>query len=297
MSRHPFLYSILIVGVVCLVVFVGAAGLLSLTDIGARGWIPGGAVAVVKIEGPIFESETVLKRLHELSENDSVKAVVLRLDSPGGAVAPSQEIFEEVKKLKQKKKVVVSMGATAASGAYYIAAGADKIIASPGTITGSIGVIMRSFGMEEVIDWVRVKNRVIKSGQYKDVGSPFREMTVEERAYLQQLLDNMYGQFTKAVIEGRQLNAEKITDIAEGRIFTGEQALAIGLIDGLGTLYDAIAEAKKMAGLNEDARVIWPSKRRSLISNLVDESVLSAIKGWLVPQHRGLTMPHFFYMM
>ena len=221
-----------------------------------------GEVAVIKIEGPIFDSIPVLKELRFYQENDAVKALVLRIDSPGGAVAPSQEIFEEVKKFKKDKIVVVSMGTLAASGGYYIASAAHKIVASPGTVTGSIGVIMETMGVGEVLKTLKLESRVIKSGEYKDIGSPLRGVEPKEKAYLQAMLDNMYHQFVEAVSEQRKIPLETMKGLAEGKIYTGQQALEVGLVDQLGTLYDAIDEAKKMAHLSEDAGVIWPREER-----------------------------------
>lgn len=205
-----------------------------------------------------MDSSGVMKDLQNLAKSKSVKAVVIRIDSPGGGVAASQEIFEEVKKLKATKPVVVSMGSMAASGGYYIACAADKIYASAGTVTGSIGVIMESFGLQNLLQLVQLESRVLKSGTFKDVGSPMREMTPDEKAYLQQILDNMYQQFTKAVAEQRGFSEEQIQMIAEGKVYTGQQAVEVGLVDSLGTLYDAIAGAKKLAGLPDDAHVLWP---------------------------------------
>lgn len=217
-------------------------------------------VAVVKIEGPIYESLDTLKELEELREDDDVKAVVVRIDSPGGAVAPSQELFEQLKKLRANKKIVVSMGTLAASGGYYIACAADKIVASAGTITGSIGVIIEGFGLQDLLRKVEVENRVIKSGLYKDAGNPFRRMEEFEREYLQGISDNLYQQFLTAVSENRKIPMEKMRELAQGKVYSGQSALEVGLVDALGNIYDAIALAKKEAGLPEKAGVSWPAK-------------------------------------
>lgn len=215
-------------------------------------------VAVVKIEGPIYESLDTLKELEELREDNDVKAVVVRIDSPGGAVAPSQELFEQLKKLRANKKVVVSMGTLAASGGYYIACAADKIMASAGTITGSIGVIIEGFGLQDLLRKIEVENRVIKSGLYKDAGNPFRHMEEFEREYLQGISDNLYQQFLTAVSENRKIPMEKMRELAQGKIYSGQSALEVGLVDALGNIYDAIALAKKEAGLPSTAGVSWP---------------------------------------
>lgn len=298
MHRHPILYSFLFIFLI-LFFFAGLFGVVfTLSGGGRSGWVPFGEIAVIEIEGPIFDATDIIRELHAYGKNSSIKALVLRIDSPGGAVAPSQEIFEEVKKLRKDKKIVVSMGTVAASGAYYIASAADKIFASPGTITGSIGVIMESMSFQELIKWVRLERRVIKSGQFKDVGSPFREMLPEERAYLQAILDNMYGQFKRAVAENRGFSPAEINRIAEGKIYTGEQALNQKLIDGLGTLYDAIDEAKKLAGLSENARVVWPrGERLPFGSFFFDAMGKNSLEHFVKKYFHGLDMPVWLYSL
>lgn len=218
-------------------------------------------VAVVAIEGGIFESDKTLKELQKYEEDDEVKVLVLRINSPGGAIAPSQEIYRQVIKFRESgKKVVVSMGTVAASGGYYIASAADKIVASPGSITGSIGVIMQSFGVKDLAYALKVEPRVIKSGKLKDAGSPFRDLTPEEHAYLQALSDNMYDQFVGDIAKERKMSVEKVRELAEGKIYSGEQAKEAGLVDVLGNYFDAIELAREVAGLPEDAKVKWPRK-------------------------------------
>lgn len=274
MKHHPIIFSVIFVSLtIAFLGFVFLAVVFLASD-SKSAVFSFGDIAVVKIEGPIFESMDTLRELERYGSNKSIKAIVIRIDSPGGAVAPSQEIFEEVKKLKKDKKVVVSMGTVAASGAYYIASAADKIFASPGTITGSIGVIMESFGLQELARWALVESRIIKSGEYKDAGSPFREMTDKEKAYLQDILNNMYHQFKSAVSKQRGISMEKMDEIAEGKLYTGEMAVKAGLIDGLGTLYDALDEAKKLAGLPKDARIIWPRDEK------FPYNIFSSAKKW-----------------
>jgi protease-4 len=217
-----------------LLLFFGVSFLLVgllLTDDGLFG--SGDAVGVVEVKGIILDSQETIKRLRECGKNDRVKAVVLRIDSPGGVVGPSQEIHEEVKKLAAKKKVVVSMGSLAASGGYYIAAPASVIFANPGTITGSIGVIIKLSNLQELLDKVGVKVTTIKTGTYKDIGSPSRPMTEDDKALLQGVIDSSYNQFVKAVAQGRKLPEAQVRLLADGRIFTGEQALALKLVDRL----------------------------------------------------------------
>lgn len=214
-------------------------------------------VAVVSIEGIITDPGPVASQLQEVGEREDIKAVVIRINSPGGAVGPSQEIHGEIMRLKEKKAVVVSMGTTAASGGYYAAVAADKIVANPGTITGSIGVIIEFVNAEELLSKIGIKGYVIKSGRFKDVGSPLRKMDKEERELLQAVIDDVNGQFIDAVSKGRGLDRARVAKIADGRIFTGAQALANGLVDSLGGLAEAIELASEMAGIEGKPEVIY----------------------------------------
>ena len=235
----------------------------------------GSGVGMIEVKGLIVDPQETVKQLHTFAKDDRVKAIVLRIDSPGGVVGPSQEIYEEVKKVSAKKKVVVSMGSIAASGGYYIAVPAQTIYANPGTITGSIGVLMKFTNFEGVMDKVGMRAFTLKSGKFKDVGSPLRPMSEEDRAMLQGVIDSTYGQFVKAVAEGRKMPVEEITRIADGRILTGEQAKAAKLVDKLGTLQDAIAEAGRLAGIKEEPQVIYPpKKKRHFLDLLVEESAV-----------------------
>ncbi|HBG92879.1 MAG: multidrug transporter [Nitrospirae bacterium GWF2_44_13] len=224
----------------------------------------GEKVAVVRIEGPIMDSKNTTDEIKGYLKDASIKAIVLRVDSPGGAVAPSQEIYEEVKKATLKKKVVVSMGSVAASGGYYIAAPADRIIANPGTLTGSIGVIMEIPNIEGLMNKIGVKTEVIKSGRHKDIASAFRKMGKEERLILQGVLDDVHEQFIKAVSDGRKIPFEEAKKLADGRIFTGRQAMEVRLVDELGTLEDAITIAGRLAGIKGEPEVVTKKERFSI---------------------------------
>jgi len=227
-------------------------------------------VAVVYIYGPLSISrdesgwtsffrgtDRVTGELRKISKITTIKAVVLRINSPGGSIGAVQEIYEEVNRLREKgKKVVVSMGDVGASGAYYIACAADKIVANPGTITGSIGVVMSLGNMEELFRKVGIKVEVIKRGKHKDIGSPTREMTLEEKKLLQRLIDDAYDQFLQAVIEGRNLDKSEAEKIAQGQVFTGRQAKDLGLIDEIGNFQDAVRLAGKLAGIPGEPKVI-----------------------------------------
>jgi len=228
----------------------------------------GNRLALIRIEGPIIDAKDAIDEIKEYTGDKSIKAIVLRVDSPGGAVAPSQEIYEEVKKAVAKKKVVVSMGSVAASGGYYISAPATKIIANPGTLTGSIGVIMEIPNIEKLMDKIGIRTEVIKSGRHKDIASAFRSMGKEEREILQGVMDNVHEQFIRAVSEGRKMKVEELRKIADGRIFTGEQAKTYGLVDELGTLEDAIKIAADLAGMKEEPEVVSKKDKLSVLDIL-----------------------------
>src|SRR4030043_2421838 len=209
---------------------------------GSRKFSFGDKIAVVEIRGLITQSQGIIEELHQFNDDEGVKAIILRIDSPGGGVGPSQEIYREVLKIKsnKKKKVITSMGSVAASGGYYIASASDLIVANPGTITGSIGVLMEFTNIEELFKKIGIKGVVLKSGEHKDIGSPFREMTPDEKKIVQDVIDNVHQQFIEAVAKGRKLDREKVVQIADGRILTGEQAKQLGLVDEMGNLQDAI---------------------------------------------------------
>lgn len=221
------------------------------------GMLSGGKVALVHIEDVIIESEPVTRQLKTYAEDPTVKALVLRLNSPGGAVAASQEIYQAVRDFRGTgKPVVVSMGNVAASGAYYIACAADRVYAVKGTLTGSIGVVMTLSRVHKLFDKVGIERESITTGRYKDAGSPYREMTEEERAYLQGVIDDSYEQFVADVCESRGMDPDSLRPLAQGQIYTGRQAYEAGLVDTLGNFHAAVAEARALAGLPEDAGVV-----------------------------------------
>ena len=231
-----------------------------------------GKIGLIKIEGIIISSSSTVDQLNSVKENNAIKAVVLRIDSPGGSVAPSQEIYSEIVKLKKetKKKVVASMANTAASGGYYIACAADKIIANPGTITGSIGVITRIPNLRGLFDKIGYDEQIVKSGKFKDIGSSSRELTKEEKKILQDTTDDIHQQFIEAVAESRNMTGEDVKKIADGRIFTGRQAMENHLIDGLGTIEDAIDLAAELAGILGEPKVLSLSRKPSLYETFKD---------------------------
>lgn len=252
----------------------------------------GDKIAIVEVKGVIAQSSGVIEELQQYVSDDGVKAIILRVDSPGGGVGPAQEIYREIMRIRStsKKKVVTSMGSVAASGGYYIACASDRIVANPGTITGSIGVIMQFSNLEELLKKIGVKGVVLKSGEHKDIGSPFREMTPEEKRIMQEVLDNVHQQFIQAVADGRKLERSKVAQIADGRILTGEQAKNLGLVDQLGNLQDTIDMAAKMVGIEGKPNVLYP-KRKVSIWDLIMRDMASAIVDVLTEKGYELNFP------
>lgn len=280
MKRKRVLVGLAVI--VGLIVFFFVASVLVMRFGAAPGEFSfGGRIAVVEIRGVITQSSGVIDELRRHREDSGVKAIVLRIDSPGGGVGPSQEIYQEVLKTRKEKKVLTSMGAVAASGGYYIACGSDLIVANPGTITGSIGVVMQFSNFEELMKKIGIKGVVVKSGAYKDTGSPFREMTPEERRLLQQVIDSVQEQFVSAVAAGRKMDRAKVAEIADGRILTGEQAKKLGLVDEFGNLQDTIDLAAKLVGIEGRPQVIYP-RRKVTIWDLVLKDLTRGILDTLI---------------
>jgi protease-4 len=252
--------------------FVGLAALAFLLLLGAAAYsylknegialLAKDAVAIVTVEGVIEDSRDTVRALDRLGANQGVRAVVLRVDSPGGGVAPSQEIYDAVFRVREKKPVIASLGNLAASGGYYIASACESIVANPGTLTGSIGVIMQTGNISELLKKLGLQGVIVKAGKFKDIGSPLREMTEEERRLLEGLLDNVHGQFIGAVAKGRKLTVDEVRPLADGRIYSGEQALGLHLVDQLGGLRDAVYLAAQRAGITGDPHWIEIDKRQ-----------------------------------
>ena len=252
---------------------IGKAVLPELLVAGKEG------VAIVRVEGPIMDSSQAVAELEEFGDNPMVKAIVVRIDSPGGGVAPSQEIYNAVKRVRkeQNKTVVASMGTVAASGGYYIAVATDRILANPGTLTGSIGVIMQMANFQELLEKVGVKSVVIKTGKFKDLGSPFRPMVEEERQLLEAVMHDTLSQFIEAVAEGRSMDAAEVEQLADGRIFTGRQAKSVLLIDEIGDLHDAIKLAGELGGIEGTPRVLETTKPFS-VQEFLESTFLGGIR-------------------
>ncbi len=264
----------LIVAIIFLLFFVFLAGIGSGLLLSGEGGITSAdKVAVLRVEDVILDSQIYLESIETITNDEDVKAVVVRIDSPGGSVGPSQEIYSELKQLGEKIPVVASIGGVGASGGYYVACASEKIYANPGAITGSIGVIAQFASYEKLLDWAKIDVEVIKSGKYKDVGSAFREMNKEDREYIQQLIDNVYTQFKSAVASSRNLDAKEIDRVADGKIYTGEQALNLKLIDELGTINDAIKMAGELGGIKGEPDVVNFPKKKSRLYELLESKI------------------------
>ncbi len=255
-------------------VYLGVAGLF-IIGVGGLSRGEGGPalfgprVAIVELEGVIIEVDDIVRELKAHRENPSIRAVVMRINSPGGVVAPTQELHDAVLRLRQAgKPVVASLGAVAASGGYYVAVACDQIYANPGTLTGSIGVIMQLANLEQLLKKVGVDYVVVKAGQFKDIGNVARAMTPDERRVMQALLDDVHGQFIGAVATGRKLPREDVVRLADGRVFSGTQAKELRMVDALGGLEDAVLASAKLAGIPSPPTVVQPRRRFSIMELL-----------------------------
>jgi len=238
-------------------------------------------IGVVSITGTISSSKKISSELVKFAKDDSISAIILRINSPGGGVGASQEIYREVQKITPQKPVVVSMGSVAASGGYYVAAPATKIVSNPGTITGSIGVFIQFVRLEELLNKIGVDLEIVKSGEFKDMGSPDRKLTQRDRDILDALIKDLQGQFVSAVASGRNLSVEKVQEFADGRIFSGARAKDLGLVDYMGNFQDAVEITKKIVGIKGDVALVYPKKSTGELWNLFLESSARNIVGVL----------------
>jgi len=289
---RPLYKGLILSGVLLLIFYVVIIGVFVLFgDIGANGIsLTSSTIGVIEIKGVITESRNIIEKIIEFRESSRISAIILRIDSPGGAVGPSQEIFTEILRTARTtdKPVVASMGTTCASGGYYIAAACTKIVANPGTLTGSIGVIMEFMNVEGLFKWVGLGNTIIKSVPFKDVGSYSRPMTTKEKELLQAVVDDVHSQFIDAIAQGRGLAREQVAQFADGRLFTGAQALEINLVDELGNFEDAVAVTAKLANLGDNINIYWPKSRKTSyldlffddIGSKVSESIINLISDY-----------------
>lgn len=282
MRRHPVIFGLFLlflIGFFCFVLFFG----LSFLRDGTGGIGSGEKIGVVVIKGVITDSKNAVEQVSKYKDDSQIKSIVVRIDSPGGGVAASQEIYESLLSAKKKKKVVASLGSVAASGGYYIACAADKIVSNPGTVTGSIGAIMHFTNVEDTLRKIGLKASAVKSGRYKDIGSPVREMTPDERVLIQGVIDDIYDQFIDAVSVNRKIPKEKLAEFTDGRIFTGRQALKLGLVDVMGDMEAATKLAAGLSGIKGKPEVIYPKEKGfTFWKYLVDETksaILSELKG------------------
>jgi len=239
-------------------------------------------IAVVYVRGVLSESKGIIQEIDKYKEREDVKALVLRIDSPGGAVGSAQEIYTEITRLKEKMTVLASLGNVAASGGYYVACAAQEIVANPGTLTGGIGVISEYPNFQEMMKKIGWKTEVLKSGRFKDTGHPTRDMTKEEQALMQALLDNIHNQFIRDVAEGRQKPIAEIEPWADGRVLSGEQAKEAGLVDRLGNLQDALDRAAELAGIDGKPTILYPAEKKLRFLDYLVEG----LSGWLRGQFR-----------
>jgi protease-4 len=279
--RHPILRGLLILALVGVGLVVAAVGLASLTGGGVGLISLGPSVGVLELRGVIADASDAIDTLDRFRRSDGTAAVVVRVDSPGGAVAPSQELYDAVWRLREQKPVIASLGNVAASGGYYVASAADVIVADPGTITGSIGAIMSLPLYAPLAEKLGISEQIVKSGPFKDTGHPLRPMTPEERAVLQAMVDDVLTQFVEAVARGRGMETERVRILADGRVYSGAQAHAAGLVDRLGGLDAAVRLAWERAGQTGEPRVNRVRlRRRAWWLELVGE--------WLIPEPRGI---------
>jgi len=256
-----FLFVLAVFTLVYLTLHASGGETSSLTSFGDR-------IAVVDLDGVILSPQPVVGQLKKFGDDSSIKAIILHVNSPGGGVAASEEIYREVKRVRaeKKKKVVVSIETVGASGAYYVASASDKIFADEGSIVGSIGVIAQWVNYGDLLKWAKLKDVVIKTGEFKDTGNPARDLTPAEQAYMQSLIDNMFGQFIKAVSDGRGIRYEEVKSFANGKVWTGQEAVGMKLVDNIGDFEAAVSDTAKSVGIKGEPTLVRPEKdRRSLL--------------------------------
>lgn len=255
----------------------------------------GDKIGIVDIEGLIVTPKNVVPQLKQYADDDSIKAIILHINTPGGGVAASQEIYNEVKRIRdeKKKKIIASIETVGASGGYYIASACNKIFADEGSIVGSIGVIAEWVNYGDLMRWAKLKEQLLKAGEFKDTGNPTRDLTPAERVYMQGIVDNMHTQFIEAVAEGRHLKVDDVRPLADGKVWTGQQALPLKLVDQLGDFETAVKDAAKSVGIKGEPNLVKPEKEKKTLLDLlfgdVSEFVPDTAK--LLDQHIG-----FYYL-
>src|SRR6266852_4857149 len=255
----------------------------------------GDKIGVVDLEGVIIDPRVVVPQLKKFGDDNSIKAIILHVNSPGGGVAASEEIYREVKRIRdeKKKRIVASISSVGASGAYYISAATNKIYADKGSIVGSIGVIASWTNYGDLLHWAKLKDITMKAGEFKDTGSPTRDMTPAEKAYLQSLIDNMHTQFIQAVADGRKVKAEDIRAIANGKVWTGGQALGLKLIDQEGDFETAVKDTAKSVGIKGEPVLVRPERERKTVLDLL----FGDVSEWLPTREKLLDQQVGFYYL
>jgi len=255
----------------------------------------GDKIGVVDLEGVILDPKTVVQQLKKFGDDDSIKAIILHVNSPGGGAAASEEIYREVRRIRDEKhkRIVSAIETVGASGAYYVSAGTNKIYADNGSIVGSIGVISQWTNYGDLLRWAKLKPETLKVGEFKDTGDPTRDMTTAERAYLQSLIDNMYGQFVQAVADGRHAKPEDIKAIANGRVWTGQEALSLHLIDQIADFQAVVEDTAKAVGIKGEPALVHPEKNRQTLFDLL----FSDVSQWLPTREKLLEQQIGFYYL
>lgn len=255
----------------------------------------GDKIGVVDLEGVILDPKNTVQQLKKFGDDDSIKAIIIHVNSPGGGVAASEEIYREVKRLRDEKhrRIVASIETVGASGAYYVSSATNKIYADNGSIVGSIGVISEWVNYGDLMRWLKLKPELLKVGEFKDTGDPTREMTPAERAYMQSLIDNMYGQFVQAVADGRHAKKEDIKAIADGRVWTGQEALSMHLIDQVADFQAAVEDTAKSVGIKGEPTLVRPEKNRQTVFDLL----FGDISQWLPSREKLLEQQIGFYYL
>jgi len=255
----------------------------------------GDKIGVIELEGVILDPKTVVQQLKKFGDDDSIKAIILHVNSPGGGVAASEEIYREVRRVRddKHKRIVSSIETVGASGAYYISAGTNKIYADNGSVVGSIGVISEWVNYGDLLRWAKLKQETLTVGEFKDTGDPTRDMTPAERAYMQSLIDNMYGQFVQAVADGRHAKAADIKAVADGRVWTGQEALALHMIDQIGDFQAVVEDTAKSVGIKGEPTLVHPEKNRQTVLDLL----FGDVSQWLPTREKLLEQQTGFYYL
>ena len=283
-----FLFVLAVFSLVYVTMHSGDDGKASLTGFGDK-------IAVVDLEGVILSPKIVVQQLKKYADDDSVKAIVIHVNSPGGGVAASEEIYREVKRIRdeKKKRIVAAIESVGASGAYYVSAATDKIYADQGSIVGSIGVISQSINYGELLKWAKLKDMTMKAGEFKDTGNPTRDMTPAEQEYLQALIDNMHSQFIGAVAEGRKMKVEDVRAIANGKVWTGQQAFDMKMVDQITDFEGAVKDTAKAVGISGEPRLVRPDRDRKTLGDLL----FGDVSDWLPTKEKLLESHVGFYYL